>query len=123
MEPIVESLDARVPAALRARKPMTCRRCLDAHVEVYGDTSSFRVQYNTPYVRHFPTLLVREDTTGNAFERTVSQPGVQDPYTHELEYFHEMVTQGGTPKTTPEDFVEDLELFAEIIRVLGKDAS
>jgi hypothetical protein len=46
-----------------------------------------------------------------------------EPYTHELEYFHEMVTQGGTPKTTPEDFVEDLELFAEIIRVLGKDAS
>jgi predicted dehydrogenase len=92
----------------------------DAHIEVYGDTSSFRVQYNTPYVRHFPTLLVREDTTGNTFERTVSQPGLQDPYTHE--YFHEMVTQGGTPKTTPEDFVEDLELFAEIIRVLGKDA-
>jgi predicted dehydrogenase len=95
----------------------------DAHIEVYGDTSSFRVQYNTPYVRHFPTLLVREETTGNTFERTVSQPGLQDPYTHELEYFHEMVTRGGTPKTTPEDFVEDLELFAEIIRVLGKGAS
>jgi predicted dehydrogenase len=93
----------------------------DAHIEVYGDTSSLRVQYNTPYVRHFPTLLIREETTGDAFERTVSQPGLKDPYTHELQYFHEMVTQAGTPKTTPEDFVEDLELFAEIIRVLGKD--
>lgn len=93
----------------------------DAHIEVYGDTSSFRVQYNTPYVRHFPTLLIREETTGDAFRQTVSQPGLKDPYTHELEYFHEMVTSGGTPKTTPEDFVEDLELFAEIIRVLGKD--
>jgi hypothetical protein len=28
----------------------------------------------------------------------------------------------GTPKTTPEDFVEDLDLCAEIIRALGKDA-
>jgi predicted dehydrogenase len=93
----------------------------DAHIEVYGETSSFRVQYNTPYVRHFPTLLIREETKGDSFERTVTQPGLKDPYTHELMYFHEIVTRAGTPKTTPEDFIEDLELFAEIIRVLGKD--
>jgi hypothetical protein len=99
----VESLDARVPAAPAGSEADDLRRCFDAHIEVYGDTSSFRLQYSTPCVRHFPTLLVREDTTGNAFERTVSQPGLQDPYTHVLEYFHEMVTQGGTPKTTPAD--------------------
>jgi hypothetical protein len=52
----------------------------------------------------------------------VIRPHLKDPYTHELEYFHEVVTTGGTPKTTPEDYVEDLELFAEIIRVLAAGA-
>jgi hypothetical protein len=31
-----------------------------------------------------------------------------------------MVTTGGTPKTSPEDFVQDLDLFAELIRHLDK---
>jgi hypothetical protein len=34
-----------------------------------------------------------------------------------------MVTTGGTPKTGPEDFVEDLDLFAELIRVMAADPS
>lgn len=93
----------------------------DAHIEVYGESSSMRIQYDTPYVRHFPTTLVREESDGNAFRRSVSTPNLTDPYTHELEYFHSCVTQGTAPKTSPEDFVEDLDLFAEIIRVTAKD--
>jgi predicted dehydrogenase len=91
----------------------------DAHIEVYGDTSSLRVQYDTPYVRHLPTVLVSDETRGDAYVQTSSRPHLKDPYTHELEYFHEMITQGSTPKTSPEDFVEDLDLFAELIRVIG----
>jgi predicted dehydrogenase len=93
----------------------------DAHIEVYGQTASMRVQYDTPYVRHFPTQLFLEETRGDAFVRTQSRPHLKDPYTAELEYFHDAVTQGTPVKTTPEDFVEDLDLFAEIIRVLGKN--
>ena len=92
----------------------------DAHIEVYGDTASLRVQYDTPYVRHFPTTVVSEETEGDVFRRSVSRPDLKDPYTHELEHFHHAVTTGSPVKTTPEDFVEDLDLFAEIIRVLGK---
>ena len=94
----------------------------DAHIEVYGETSSFRVQYDTPYIRHFPTVLVTEETKGDAYHRTVTRPHLKDPYTHELEYFHQMVTEGGSPKTDPEDFVEDLDLFAQIIKVIDRDA-
>lgn len=90
----------------------------DAHIEVYGDRASLRVQYDTPYVRHFPTVLVTDETRGDAYHRTVTRPHLKDPYTHELEYFHRMVTRGGTPKTSAEDFVEDLDLFAEIIRAI-----
>ena len=91
----------------------------DAHIEVYGDTAMLRVQYDTPYVRHFPTVLITEETTGTAYTRSVTRPHLKDPYTHELEYFHRAITEGFAPKTSPEDFVEDLDLFAEIIRHLG----
>jgi predicted dehydrogenase len=91
----------------------------DAHIEVYGDTSSLRVQYDTPYVRHLPTVLVSDETRGDAYVQSSSRPHLKDPYTHELEYFHAMITEGSTPKTSPEDFVEDLDLFAELIRVIG----
>jgi predicted dehydrogenase len=94
----------------------------DAHIEVYGDRATMRVQYDTPYVRHLPTTLITEESRGDALHRTVSRPHLKDPYTHELEYFHEMITGGGRPKTDPEDFAADLELFAELIRVIAKDS-
>ncbi|HYG92153.1 MAG TPA: Gfo/Idh/MocA family oxidoreductase, partial [Nocardioides sp.] len=92
----------------------------DAHLEVYGETGSMKVQYDTPYVRHFPTVLEVERTVGDAYERSVVRPHLKDPYTHELEYFHEVVTTGGTPKTSPEDYVQDMKLFVEIIRALDQ---
>jgi len=92
----------------------------DAHLEVYGDSAMLRIQYDTPYVRHLPTTLITERTDGTSFERTVHRPHLKDPYTHELEYFHQVIADGTVPKTSPEDFVEDLDLFAELVRVLGK---
>jgi predicted dehydrogenase len=95
----------------------------DAHLEVYGEAATMRVQYDTPYVRHLPTTLVVEETEGDAITRSVRRPHLKDPYTYELEYFHAMVTTGATPKTSPEDFVEDLDLFAALIRSLDDKAS
>jgi predicted dehydrogenase len=94
----------------------------DAHIEVYGQSAQLRIQYDTPYVRHFPTTVVVERTNGDALERSVSRPHLKDPYTAELEYFHAMVTEGFAPKTTPEDFVEDLALFAEMIKMMAASA-
>jgi predicted dehydrogenase len=94
----------------------------DAHLEVFGQTAQLRVQYDTPYVRHFPTTLVVERTVGDELQRSVSRPHLKDPYTAELEYFHAMVTEGFVPKTSPEDYVEDMQLFAELIRVMAETA-
>nr|MBA2597731.1 gfo/Idh/MocA family oxidoreductase [Chloroflexia bacterium] len=90
----------------------------DAHIEVYGVTKSIRVQYDTPYIRHLPTTLVIQETTGDAFSERVVRPTFKDPYTHELEYFHDVVTKGVAPKTTPEDFREDLEIMRLIVDAL-----
>ena len=94
------------------------QRRFDAHIEVYGDTKSVRVQYDTPYIRHLPTTLVIQETVCDAFSETVVRPTFKDPYTHELEHFHAVVVGDAMPKTTPEDFVEDLRLFREIVQAL-----
>ncbi len=94
----------------------------DAHIEVFGETGSLKVQYDTPYVRHLATTLVSDRTVGDTYERSVVRPHLKDPYTHELEYFHEMVTTGGTPKTSPEDYLQDMDLFIELVRTMEKNA-
>jgi predicted dehydrogenase len=93
----------------------------DTHIEVFGETGTLKVRWDTPYVRHFPTTLVAERTVGDAYETSVRRPHLKDPYTYELEHFHEAVTTGHAPKTTPEDYVEDMELFTEIIRAIERD--
>jgi len=90
----------------------------DAHIEVYGNTKSVRVQYDSPYIRHLPTTLVIAETIGDAYQERVERPTFKDPYTHEIEYFHEVVTAGVVPKTTPEDFMEDLRLMRMIVEAL-----
>jgi predicted dehydrogenase len=90
----------------------------DAHIEVYGVTKSLRVQYDSPYIRHLPTTLVILETVGDAYEERVIRPTFKDPYTHELEYFHDVVTNGLVPKTTPEDFNDDLRLIRMIVDAL-----
>jgi predicted dehydrogenase len=94
------------------------QRRFDAHIEVYGETSSLRVQYDTPYIRHWPTTLVLDRTVGDSYEQSVLRPDLKDPYTHELEYFHARVTAGEPVKTGPEDYVEDMELFTDIIKAI-----
>lgn len=94
------------------------QRRFDAHIEVYGEHKSIKVQYDTPYIRHLPTTLTVNETSGEAYSESVTRPTFKDPYTHELEYFHDVVAQGCKPKTTPEDFKEDLALFKMIIDAL-----
>ncbi len=93
-------------------------RRFDAHIQVYGETKEIRVQYNTPYIRHLPTLLLLNETHGEAFEERVIRPTFTDAYTVELLHFYEVVTQNTQPKTSAEDFLHDLDLFEMIINAL-----
>lgn len=99
------------------------QRRFDAHLEVYGRSAMLRVQYDTPYVRHLPTTLITEETRGDALIRTTRRPHLKDPYTQELEYFHDTVVVGAIPKTSPEDFLLDLDLFRDLVRHMGETES
>jgi predicted dehydrogenase len=90
----------------------------DAHIEVYGETASLRIEYDTPYIRHLPTQLIVEETVGERFTQTIARPTYADPYTRELEYLHDTLVNGTGIKTSAEDFTDDLRLFRWIVDAL-----
>ena len=47
-----------------------------------------------------------------------SNPAWGDPFVAEWEAFYENIMENKTPKTGPADFVHDLELFAEMARLM-----
>lgn len=95
----------------------------DAHIEVYGERSSVRIQYDTPYIRHLPTRLFTTETNGAEYTEREVRPTFADPYTRELEQLHAAIATGAEIKTTAEDFTEDLLLFQQIIAAIRSPAS
>jgi predicted dehydrogenase len=98
------------------------QRRFDAHLEVFGENKSLKIQYNTPYIRHLPTTLIVNETIGDSYSEKVIRPTFKDPYQCEIEYFYEVVTNGAQPKTTPEDYKQDLAVFKMIIEALKEAA-
>lgn len=96
------------------------QRRFDAYLEIGMPRRTIRVRYNTPYIRHLPTHLEVEDSEGDAYRRTSERPTFTDAYTRELEHFHDVVTGQAEPKTTPEDFKQDLILFSAIVEALRR---
>ena len=95
-------------------------RRFDAHIQVYGESKEIRVQYDTPYIRQLPTRLFVTETLGDAYEVREIRPTFTDAYTVELLHFHEVVTHNTRPKTSAEDFLNDLDIFDMIIDALSK---
>lgn len=94
------------------------QRRFDAHIEVYGEKKTLKVNYDTPYIRHLPTTLTVTETVGDSYNESVVRPTFEDPYTHEIKHFYEVITKGIKPKTPPEDFKEDLKIFNQMIEAL-----
>lgn len=98
------------------------QRRFDAHIEVYGPSSSVKVQYDSPYIRHLPTTLTINREDGESHRETVIRPTYKDPYTHELETLHDVIFNGAPVKTSVEDSMEDLRLFRDIIEAMKAGA-
>jgi predicted dehydrogenase len=93
----------------------------DAHLEVYGSQKVVRIQYDTPYIRNLPIRLFVTEDNGHGGVTTVdSNPAWGDPFVAEWKAFYENITENKSPKTGPADFVRDLELFAEMARLMRK---
>ncbi len=91
----------------------------DGHLEVYGQERVVRVDYETPYLRNMPIRLRVTGANGSGgVDERVSQRDWGDPFVAEWEAFHENVRGRRTPKTSPEDYRHDLELFGEMVRLM-----
>ena len=91
----------------------------DAHLEVYGEQKVVRIQYDTPYVRNSPIrLFVTKDNGHGGVTNVDSHPVWGDPFVAQWKTFYENVTENKPPKTGPADFAQDLELFAEMARLM-----
>ena len=88
----------------------------DSGIDVITQTQRFRLTYDTPYVRFLPTRLT-VTTSGDATTGSETfGPVYEDPFRIELDAFHAAVTEGRPHKTTLEDSLHDLRLFAEVAR-------
>jgi predicted dehydrogenase len=93
----------------------------DGCLEVFGPENVLRVDYDTPYVRNLPIRLtiLEANGQGGTLERTI-HPAWGDPFVVEWQAFHANVSGGCAPKTSPEDFRRDLELFEAMIAHMRK---
>ncbi len=91
----------------------------DAHLQVFGADKVVKVEYDTPYVRNLPIRVTVTSThpSGGVQEERIL-PAWGDPFVTEWESLYDCVQSGRQPKTKPDDFRQDLELFLEMIRLM-----
>jgi hypothetical protein len=92
----------------------------DAHIEVYSQEKIVRANFDTPYVKGLAvTMTVRERieaAKGDGYQERVMRKTYEDPYTLEFLEFHKFVMAKATPKTTPADARNDLDIFKMIMQ-------
>ncbi len=92
----------------------------DAAIELFQGNRKLKVKYETPYIRHQAGTLEVTDSTETDTQTVCYGPDYRDPFTTELKTFHSCIQEGGRPKTTLADSLEDLLFFSDIIAALRK---
>jgi predicted dehydrogenase len=87
----------------------------DAHLEVFSQDKVVRVQYDTPYVRNLPIRLTVTSANEKGVTEQIDHPAWGDPFVAEWEALFDNITNRHDPKTSPEDFRQDLELFKAMV--------
>jgi predicted dehydrogenase len=91
----------------------------DAFLEVYGADRVIRVDYDTPYVRNLPIrVTVTQTIDGQNTVNATTHPAWGDAFTEEWRAFHDNVVNGKLPKTSPQDFRNDLVMFSDMIQMM-----
>lgn len=89
----------------------------DASIEVFGDEKTVKVCIGTPFVKGLPTtMVVRETLSDGSYKESTTSRTCEDPFTLELREVHRWVVEGKTPKTSPTDARQDLEILGMLMK-------
>lgn len=94
----------------------------DAHIEIYSQTKSVRIQYDSGYVKGLPTTLHICEKDGEGYRETTIRRTYEDPYTLQLKSLYGWVVHGVPIKTTAEDAEQDYKIFQIIMEAGGSTA-
>ncbi len=72
-------------------------------IEAFTGGERLRVDYDTPFIRHLPTLFTVQATKGTDLSVAVDRPSYRDPYTAEWLHFFDAITAQAPVATTLED--------------------
>ena len=91
----------------------------DGSIQVYGADKVVEVRYSTPYVRNLPQHLhiTEVDAAGRTVDSMI-HPAWGDPFVAEWQDFHRNVSQQRTPKTSPQDYHNDLLIFQQMMDLM-----
>ncbi|KAF3481367.1 myo-inositol 2-dehydrogenase [Arthroderma uncinatum] len=90
----------------------------DASIEVFGNTKTVKICYDTPYVKGLPTTMVVRQLgpNGEYIESTVRKT-YEDPFTLEMKELYEaVVDEKKIIKTTAADVMEDIKIFQMVMK-------
>jgi len=88
----------------------------DSTVELFTESKTVKLEYGCfYYLKQMPDAVQIDECVDGAFSQKRIVPTYRDPYARELEAFYDAVVSGAAVETPPEDYIEDLRLFAMIL--------
>ena len=89
----------------------------DASIEIFGDTKTIKVCFDTPYIKGLPTTLnIKETLSGGSYRESTLRRTYEDPYTLEMQELYELFDGNKPTKTTAEDARRDTEIFGMVMK-------
>lgn len=89
----------------------------DASIEIFGDTKTVKVCIDSPFIKGLPTtMVVKESLPDGSYREFTTRRTYEDPFALEFKAVYEWVVNGETPKTTPIDARQDLEILGMLMK-------
>jgi len=87
-------------------------------IALMGASGRIRIQFPSPYLRHFPTPLVIEGMQDGAAVKQHATVSYAEAFKEELLHFHRCVTSGERPLTDANEARKDIEILQQILAAL-----
>jgi len=88
-------------------------------IALMSSANRLRIQFPSPFLKHFPTPIVYQGMEdGAAFEKRV-QASYDEAFREELRAFHDCVVNDGQPVTDAEDGRRDIAILQQVVGALN----